>query len=161
MHHHYTVRPSKVISAVIWLVNHSQMYKEEGITLNQNWLNNYDEALNVDNEINHDENEVINDNKEENNEESSQNDEDEWSEDQAEICTGVTDTLLMPPDFVDHNEQQCILNVAPAEGNRPLSISRDEYSEELAYPGIFLGQKTLGYRNRLVKVLYSDICNQN
>lgn len=88
----------------------------------------------------------------------SQNDEDEWSEDEAEICAGVTDTLLTPPDYVDHNEQQRILNLAPAEGNVPLSIFRDEYSEELAYLGIFLGQKRPGHKDRLVKVLYSDIC---
>jgi len=93
-----------------------------------------------------------------NNEELSQNDEDEWIEDEAKICAGVTDTLLTPPDYVDHNEQQCILNLAPAEGNVTLSVFRDKYSEELAYPGIFLGQKRPGHKDRLVKVLYSDIC---
>jgi len=46
------------------------------------------------------------------NEEKSQNDEDEWTEDEADICADVTDTLLTPPDFGDHNEQQCILNLA-------------------------------------------------
>ena len=70
----------------------------------------------------------------------------------------MTDTLLTPPDFADHNERQCILNLAPAEGSMPLSVFRDEYSEELAYPGIFLGQKRPGQKDRLVKVLYSDIC---
>ena len=65
---------------------------------------------------------------------------------------------LTPPDFAGHNERQCILNLAPSEGNMPLSVFRDEYSEELAYPGIFLGQKRPGYKDRLVKVLYSDIC---
>ena len=32
------------------------------------------------------------------------------------------------------------VNVAPAESSRPLSVFRDKYCEELAYPGIFLGQ---------------------
>ena len=47
---------------------------------------------------------------------------------------------------------------APAEGNRPLSVFRDTYSEELAYPGIFLGQKRPEIKERKVKVYYSDIC---
>lgn len=38
-------------------------------------------------------------------------------------------------------EHQNILNVAPGEGNNtPLSIFKDAHYEELAYPGIFLGQ---------------------
>ena len=54
---------------------------------------------------------------------------DEWSEDEAETPAGVTDTLLTSTDFLKDNERQNILNVAPAEGNRPLSIFRDKYSE--------------------------------
>lgn len=34
-----------------------------------------------------------------------------------------------------------VANVAPAKGNRPLSVFRVKHSEELAYPGIFLGEK--------------------
>lgn len=66
--------------------------------------------------------------------------------------------MLTSPDFADDNEQQCILNLAPAENNRPLSVFRDEYSEELAYPGIFLGWKRPGLQERSVKVYYSGIC---
>ena len=50
------------------------------------------------------------------------------------------------------------LNVTPGEGNKPLSIFRDQYSKELAYPGIFLGQKRPENKERLVSVHYSDIC---
>ena len=64
------------------------------------------------------------------------------SEDQ-QIPAGVTDTLFTATDFLEDNERQNILNVAPAEGNRPLSVFRDEYCEELAYPGIFLGKDHL------------------
>ena len=42
--------------------------------------------------------------------------------------------------------------------NTPISIFRDKYSEELAYPGIFLGQKRPDNTNRLTSVHYSDIC---
>lgn len=67
--------------------------------------------------------------------------EDQWSEDKAENTAGVTDTMLTPPDFLESGERQSIQNVAPAEGSKPLSLFRDKYCEELAYPGIFLGQK--------------------
>ena len=84
--------------------------------------------------------------------------EDDWSEDEVEIPAGVTDTMLKAPDFVTDGEQQYILNTAPGEGSRPISIFRDKYSEELAYPGILLGQKHPDNTNRLTSVHYSDIC---
>ena len=48
--------------------------------------------------------------------------------------------------------RQQIHNIAPGEGNRPLSIFRDQYSEELAYPGIFLGQKRPDDKQRLTTI---------
>ena len=51
-----------------------------------------------------------------------------------------------------------IYNIAPGERSVPLSIFRDKYSEELAYQGIFLGQKRPENDNRLVNVHYSYIC---
>ena len=86
------------------------------------------------------------------------NDEDNWSEDEVEIPAGVTDTMLTATDFMTDNERQQILNVAPGEGSTPLSVFRDKYSEELAYPGIFLGQKRPDNANRLTDVHYSEIC---
>ena len=83
---------------------------------------------------------------------------DEFSEDEAEVPAGVTDSMLTPPDFVDDTERQHILNVAPGEGNRPVSVFKDKYSEELAYPGIFLGQQRPENKDRLSNVYYSDIC---
>ena len=76
----------------------------------------------------------------------------------VEVPAGVTDTMLTATDFLEDNEHQNILNVAPVEGNRPLSIFRDKHSEELAYPGIFLGQKRPENEHRMVKVHYSDVC---
>lgn len=55
------------------------------------------------------------------------------------------------------HECQNIINVAPAESTRRLSIFRDEHSEKLAYPGIFLGQKRPENEHGMVKVCYSDI----
>ena len=39
-----------------------------------------------------------------------------------------------------------------------MSLFRETYSEELAYPGIYLVQKRLENDKRLVNVHYSDIC---
>ena len=75
-----------------------------------------------------------------------------------EIPTWVTDTVLTATDFLNAYERGLIHNVAPGEGKKPLSIFRDKYSEELAYPGIFLGQKRPEDKERSVKVFYSDIC---
>ena len=85
-------------------------------------------------------------------------DDEEFSEDEAEIPAGVTDSMLTPPDFAVFHCHQHILNVAPGEGNRPLSVFKDKYSEELAYPGIFLGQKRPENKDRLSHVYYNDIC---
>ena len=83
---------------------------------------------------------------------------DDWTEDGVEIPAGVTDNMLSATDFLEDNERAQIHNIAPGEGSVPLSIFRDKYSEELAYPGIFVGQKRPENDNRLVDVHYSDIC---
>ena len=71
---------------------------------------------------------------------------------------GVTDTMLTTANFVENDEHQHVLNLAPAEGSRPLSIFHDKYSEELAYPGIYLGQKRPDNKYRITPVHYSEIC---
>ena len=144
----FNVRPHKVIQAANWLMNHSSLYRQEGITVNQIWGVEYrDNCLvdekNIENEhkglpniVNSCANTASNANCDEVVETK-----DQWSEDEAEIPAGVTDTMLTNTNFVEDNESRCILNVAPGEGNKPLSIFRDQYSEELAYPGIFLFKK--------------------
>ena len=70
--------------------------------------------------------------------------------------------MLTATDFLRGNERAQIYNItiAPGEGSLhvPLSVFTDKYSEELAYPGIFLGQKRPKNDDRLVDVHYSDIC---
>ena len=43
--------------------------------------------------------------------------------------------MLTTSDFVSDNEKQEIYNFAPGEDNKPLSVLRDQFSEEMAYPG--------------------------
>ena len=150
------VRPHKVVQAANWLVNNSSLHREEGITFNENWLDNNSNVL-----LPVGENDIEQDEKQSENIVCGQvqvNEEDNWSEDEVEIPAGVTDTMLTATDFMTDNERQQILNVAPGEGSTPLSVFRDTYSEELAYPGIFLGQKRTENSNRLTYVHYSEIC---
>lgn len=151
------VRPHKVVQVAKWLIDTSILYKREGITLNPDWNHNsLHETDTEQNQENADYNASTNRN--ENLKQTAVENEDNWSEDDVEIPTGVTDTLLTAPDFLEDTERQNVLNVAPGEGNAPLNIFKDMYSEELAYLGVFLGQPRTDNKNRLVSIYYSDIC---
>ena len=65
--------------------------------------------------------------------------------------------MLTATGFLEGSEQAQIYSIAPGERSVPLSIFRDKYFEELAYPRIFLGQTRLENDDRLVDVNYSDI----
>ena len=136
------IRLNKVMQAAAWLLNTSPLYQDQGITIDENWLR---EVQNSQNETtisfaisNETDSETIDNSVE-----------DECSEDKTEIPPGVTDTMLTPPDYVDNSERQQIYNIAPGEDNTPLSVFRDQYSEEMANPGIFLGQKRPSDKQRL------------
>ena len=154
------VRPHKVVQAANWLVENSSLYRDEGITSNQNWLQCSSNALlTVDeNDTQHDDQSHMECDTLPMDITKSHDDEDNWSEEEVEIPAGVTDTMLTATDFMTDNEHQKILNVAPGEGSMPLSVFRDKYCEELAYPGIFLGQKRPDNASRLTDVHYSEIC---
>ena len=66
--------------------------------------------------------------------------------------------MLTASGFLEGSERAKIYKITPGERSVPLSILRDKYSEELAYPGIFLGQKRPENDDRLVDVHYSSIC---
>ena len=127
------------------------MYKDEGIVLNNDWINQHSQWCKYDNS-NLQQDTV---------DETSDNEEiihNEIPQDESESTAGVTDTMFTATDFLEDEERQNILNIAPGEGNRPLSVFRDKYCEELAYPGIFLGQARPDNKQRLVNITYSDIC---
>ena len=50
-----------------------------------------------------------------------------------------------------------VYSVAPGEGNTPLSVFRDKYSDELAFPGIFAGHQRPESKDRCRPVFYSEI----
>ena len=139
------IRPNKVMQAAAWLVNTSPLYQDQGITIDENWLREVQESLGETNNTS-----VISNDTDSQTVENSV--EEEWSKDETEIPAGVIDTMLTPPDIVDNSERQQIYNVAPGEGNTPLSVFRDQYCEEMAYPGIFLGRKRPDDKQRLKSV---------
>ena len=66
--------------------------------------------------------------------------------------------MLTVTGLLEGSEWAQIYNIAPGKRSVLLSIFRDKYSEELAYPGIILGQKRPENDDGLVDVHYSDIC---
>lgn len=85
--------------------------------------------------------------------------EDPWNEmDEGEICAGNLGTMLTSPNFIEDCEREKVLNFAPGEGSHPISVFKDQFCEELAYPGIFCGQARADNKDRKVPVHYSDIC---
>ena len=62
--------------------------------------------------------------------------------------------MLNVTGFLEGSERAKIYHLAPGERTVPLSIYRDKYSEELAYPGIFLSQKRPDNDDTLVDVHY-------
>lgn len=136
----------KIIKAAKWLVTHSKLFQNEGILINEQWSleSQYDnsfthESLNIEGGQN---NEIITET-------------DSSDDDNTQECAGNCDTLLHPADFRELNR---ILNIAPAEGNHPLSMFQDRFSEFLCFPSIYCGQQREDNNNRDTPLHYSTIC---
>lgn len=152
------VRPNKVLQAATWLATNSTLYREQGISFSEDRAANYDftgfsqnqaETWNVSHS-----DQLISDRC---NFEIDEIEFDDWTEDDVEIPAGVTDTMLTVNDFLEDNEWPQIYSIAPFEASVPLSIFRDRYSEELAYPGIFLGQKRSSNEEGLIEGLLNAL----
>ena len=89
-----------------------------------------------------------------------ENEDDQWSEneDDQENNSGVLDTMLTSPDFLEDEERELQYILAPGQGRTPVSVFKDKYSEELAYPNIYCGQNRPDNKLRKVPVYYSEIC---
>eukprot|EP00918_Siedleckia_nematoides_P006748 GHVU01014710.1.p1 GENE.GHVU01014710.1~~GHVU01014710.1.p1 ORF type:complete len:157 (+),score=27.23 GHVU01014710.1:167-637(+) len=130
------------MDAIDWLVNNSSLYKEEGISVDENWVKTHrqEEAHETTNC-----------------EQIEEGDSDEWEEDNDNNNCGSLDSLLQPEDVLQ--EGRNILSVAPAEGNSPLSIFIDKNAESfLLFPSLYCGQPLKSPSDYCVKVHYSDLC---
>ncbi|KAJ8048375.1 hypothetical protein HOLleu_00659 [Holothuria leucospilota] len=160
------IRPSKVINAAVWLVNNSQLYRDEGVKIEQSWREN---LKNVENDLKEFLDPVERDTSQTSGSNTGEGDAQEQAEDQSEMApdsddewtevqnedanpAGSLDTMLTPQFDNEGNLAYCF---APSEGNVPLGLFQDLHAEELAFPTLFCGQP----RNRTnVKVHYSSIC---
>ena len=159
--HHYqfqNVRPMKVLEAAKYLVSTSELFKSEGIEVQDSWQNyntshvseqqdwqeffqghdNYKTSSKNDEDQGSNTASNIIDIGTNMSSEPESNENDSWCEVQ-ERPSGVTDTLLQEPDICENSDK--ILSFAPGEGNKPLGIFMDKDSEFLSFPTIFCGKR--------------------
>ena len=162
------VRPLRVLSALNWLMNNSQLYKKSGIVVDESWFQEVTESsedtvrefLEVSKESkfkNNTEGEMQEHNKTSENDtvESNDYDSDHYSEVDANEHVGNVDTLVDDADI--DNKCDKVFTFAPGEGQHPLSLYQDKNAEYLCFPSIFCGQTPPSKDERLVQVYYSDI----
>ena len=163
------VRPLRVLTALHWLMNNSELYKKSGIIVDDNWFQEVTESaedtvrefLEVSKEQCKDkanaENEKHKQDKTNENdiEASNDYDSDHYSEVDANEQVGNIDTLVDDADI--DNKYDKVFTFAPGEGQHPLSLYQDKDAEYLCFPTIFCGQTPPSSDERLVPVHYSDI----
>lgn len=143
-------RPNKVFDAAKWLVNNSMLFKNEGIQVDENWINNYQQIGANDNLSSIDGGTQENDVPDEDETE-------QWTEDEnfENRPTGYFDTLLHPADFREFNQ---ILSLAPGKAKPRWDYFRTFFSEFLAFPTIYCGQTRKDNSCRTVPLHFSTIC---
>jgi hypothetical protein len=62
----------------------------------------------------------------------------EWCKETEREPSGIMDTLLQEPDIIQHGD--IIISFSAGEGNRPLGLFIDKYSEFLSFPTIYCGK---------------------
>ena len=164
--HYYqfqNVRPKKVLDVAKYLVDTSDLFKSEGIEVQNAWYDN----ISLQSSTHEDQSEFVknshtpshdlqsdgivmrdktqdcqnsNSTDDVDNSGSEKDDSDDWCE-VDECPSRVTDTLLQDPDVVENADR--IISFAPGEGNRPLGIFMDKGSEYLSFPTIFCGKRRL------------------
>ena len=162
------VRPLRVLSALHWLMNNSDLYKKSGIVVDDNWFQEVTESaedtvrefLEVSKEQCNDKNDIENEKQKqdkttEKHKGSNDYDSDHYSEIDANEQVGNIDTLVVDADI--DNKYDKVFTFAPGEGQHPLSLYQDKDAEYLCFPTIFCGQTPPNRDERLVSVHYSDI----
>ncbi|CAF5094695.1 unnamed protein product, partial [Rotaria sp. Silwood1] len=141
-----TIRPKVVHTAVKYLVE-QELYKDEGIVISNDWLNQHFSER--ENFIVNDEDKKINENE---NTKGSDGD-DNWNEcDDEPINPGATETLLND-EIADQNDTS--IKFAPAKNNRPISILMGLKVDELTFPKIYCGKQRKIKEN--TKLTYAKI----
>ena len=132
------VRPLRVLFALHWLMNNSELYKKSGIVVDNNWFQEVTESvedtvrefLEVSKEQckdknNTEEEKLKQDDTNENDIEASNDyDSDHYSEIDANDHVGNIDTLVDDADI--DNKYDKVFTFAPGEGQHPLSLYQDK-----------------------------------
>lgn len=147
-----------MLEAAKWLVEHSDLFKNEGIEINNSWFE--DASRCIQSEEVEDNQNLVNDAPETQNllqSKDANQSSDDWTEEDNfhDRPTGNTDTVLQAMDFREYNQ---ILSLAPGENQTPLGLFQDVYSEYLAFPTIYCGQARPDNSLRSIPVHYSNIC---
>ena len=145
-----SIRPKKCINALQWLLKNSRQFKNEDISINENWdiSNEQSDWFGLSDEYTGEKN---------SSEDLSLEENDEWTEDSnfEDRLTGNTDTLLHPADVRSLSK---VYAFAPGENQSPLGLYEDVSAEYLAFPTIYCGQKRPDNKERLTPVTYATIC---
>ena len=164
------VRPLRVLTALHWLVNKSELYKRSGVEIDVNWFKEVTESseetvrefLEVSSKQNKEKHKQ-NRNEEDMNISSFSKDSmtaddydsDHYSEIDTNEQVGNVDTLVDDENL--ENKYDKTITFAPGEGQHPLSLYHDADAEYLCFPIIFCGQRRPSKEERTVAVHYSDI----
>ena len=165
------VRLLRVLTALHWLVNKSELYKRSGVEIDVNWFKEVTESsgetvrefLEVSNKQNKEKHKQNRTNEEDVNVSSvtkdstaaDDYDSDHFSEIDTNEQVGNVDTLV---DY-ENLENKCdnVITFAPGKGQHPLSLYHDADAEYLCFPTIFCCQRRPSKEERIVPAHYSDI----
>ena len=164
------VRPLRVLTALHWLVNKSELYKRAGVEIDVEWFKevtesseeNVREFLEVPKEQNkekHRQNPTVKEDASEyllskDSKATDDYDSDHFSEIDTSDQVGNVDTLV---DDENLESKYDAITFAPGEGQHPLSLYHDVDAEYLCFPTIFCGERRPSKEERTVPVYYSDI----
>ncbi|XP_061196745.1 uncharacterized protein LOC133205019 [Saccostrea echinata] len=151
---HEAIRPKKCLNALKWLLQNSELFRNEGITINENWdiMSEQSEWFDFNEKYS-----TLDNNQNDSMENLISLDGDGWTEDENfdERLTGNTDTLLHPSDVRSLNK---VFSFAPGENQTPLGLYQDPDAEYLAFPTLYCGQRRPNNKDRHTPVTYSTIC---
>ncbi|KAK3104116.1 hypothetical protein FSP39_024549 [Pinctada imbricata] len=153
-----TIRPKVVYNTTKYLIENSDLYKEEGVKLAEEWEKDIDETEERDFESEENISECTNPSEDKNDMVIDEDEDDKWNELNEEDMYGKgnQDTLLQPLDYTDDGNKA--LKIAPAEGSSPVSLYLDTYAEEKSFPVLFGGKKRTSNEDRNTKLTYATIC---
>ena len=159
-------RPLRVLTALHWLINNSELYKKSDTVIDDNRFQEVTESakdtvrefLEVSTDQTKDNFNTENTDisiMDKDIAETDGYDSDRYSEIDANDHVGNVDTLVDDADIENTYDQ--IFTFAPGEGQHPLSLYQDKDAEYLCFLSIFCSQRPPSKDERSVPVHYSDI----